>query len=114
VRADRDRLHRILLNLMTNAVKFTPKGGQVSVGCSTVADRVLIQVSDTGRGIPPDMLGRVFEPFVQVNSDDATNQKGMGLGLAIGRELARAMGGDLVVESAVGRGSIFTISLPAA
>jgi signal transduction histidine kinase len=114
VRADRDQLQRNLLNLLTNAVKFTPNGGQVSVGCSTVGDRVLIRVSDTGRGIPPEMLDRVFQPFVQVETDDAANQKGMGLGLAIGRELARAMGGDLVVESAVGRGSIFTISLPGA
>ena len=114
VRADRDRLQRILLNLLTNAVKFTPRGGRVSVGCSAVADRVLIHVTDTGRGIPAEMLGRIFQPFVQVDADDATNQKGMGLGLAIGRELARAMGGDLAVESAVGRGSIFTISHPAA
>ena len=114
VRADRDRLQRIVLNLLTNAAKFTPSGGQVSVACSSVADRVLIRVSDTGRGIPDEMLTRVFQPFVQVDAKDASNQSGMGLGLAIGRELARAMGGDLAVESAVGRGSIFTITLPSA
>lgn len=114
VRADRDRLQRIVLNLLSNAAKFTPSGGQVSVACSTVADRVLIRVSDTGRGIPEEKLGTVFQPFVQVDSKDASNQGGMGLGLAIGRELARAMGGDIAVESAVGRGSIFTVSLPAA
>ena len=114
VRADRDRLQRILLNLLTNAAKFTPNGGQVSVGCSVVADRVAIHVADTGRGIPPEMLERIFQPFVQVERGDAGNEHGMGLGLAIGRELARAMGGDLSVESAVGRGSIFTLTLPTA
>src|SRR5689334_1245736 len=107
VRADRDRLQRILLNLLTNAAKFTPNGGQVSVGCAVVADHAAIHVADTGRGIPPEMLERVFQPFVQVETGDAGNEHGMGLGLAIGRELARAMGGDLSVESAVGRGSIF-------
>jgi signal transduction histidine kinase len=114
VRADRDRLQRILLNLLTNAAKFTPNGGQVSVGCSLVADRAAIHVADTGRGIPPEMLDRIFQPFVQVETRDAGNEHGMGLGLAIGRELARAMGGDLSVESAVGRGSIFTLTLPTA
>jgi signal transduction histidine kinase len=114
VRADRDRLQRILLNLLTNAAKFTPNGGQVTVGCSVVADRAAIHVADTGRGIPPEMLDRIFQPFVQVESGDAGNEHGMGLGLAIGRELARAMGGDLSVESAVGRGSIFTLTLPTA
>jgi len=112
VRADRDRLQRILLNLLTNAAKFTPNGGQVSVGCDVIADRAAIRVADTGRGIPEDMLERVFQPFVQVESADARREHGMGLGLAIGRELARAMGGDLSVESAVGRGSIFTLTLP--
>ena len=114
VRADRDRLQRILLNLLTNAAKFTPHGGRVSLGCSVLADRVAIHVTDTGRGIPPEMLDRVFQPFVQVEMGDAGNEHGMGLGLAIGRELARAMGGDLSVESAVGRGSIFTLTLPIA
>ena len=114
VRADRDRLQRILLNLLTNAAKFTPNGGEVSVGCSVVANQVAIHVADTGRGIPPEMLERIFQPFVQVETGDAGNEHGMGLGLAIGRELARAMGGDLSVESAVGRGSIFTLTLPTA
>lgn len=112
VHADRDRLQRILLNLLINAAKFTPNGGKVSVGCAVVANRAAIRVADTGRGIPPEMLERVFQPFVQVDSGDAGVEHGMGLGLAIGRELARAMGGDLSVESAVGRGSIFTLTLP--
>ena len=114
IHADRDRLQRILLNLLTNAAKFTPNGGQVSMDCGVVADRAAIRVADTGRGIPSEMLEGIFQPFVQVETGDARNEHGMGLGLAIGRELARAMGGDLSVESAVGRGSIFTLTLPIA
>ena len=114
VLADRDGVRRILLNLLTNAVKFTPKGGQVSLTCAVVANQVAVHIADTGRGIPATMLERIFEPFVQVEARDASIEHGMGLGLAISRELARAMGGDLAVESAVGRGSIFTLTLPSA
>lgn len=111
--ADPDRLQQILLNLLGNASKFTPSGGKVSVRWATDGERVHIAVADTGRGIPPELLSQIFEPFVQVNRDiDARKQKGMGLGLAISRELARAMGGDITVHSVVGQGSTFTVSLP--
>ena len=111
--ADRDRLQQILLNILGNASKFTPAGGTVTVRTSTDRGCILIAIADTGRGIPPEMLSQVFEPFVQVDRDtDPKRQKGMGLGLAISRELARAMKGDITVESAVGRGSTFTVSLP--
>ena len=114
VRADPDRLQQILLNLLGNAAKFTPSGGTVTVRCTRDDAVMKIQVVDTGRGIPADRLGEIFEPFVQVDRElDAKKQKGMGLGLAISRELARAMKGDLVVESIVGVGSTFTVSLPA-
>ena len=113
--ADPDRLQQILLNLLGNAAKFTPSGGRVSVRWSRDDDRVLIAVVDTGRGIPAELLSQIFEPFVQVNREiDARKQKGMGLGLAISRELARAMGGDITLESVVGHGSTFTVCLPAA
>ncbi len=113
--ADPDRLQQILLNLLGNASKFTPSGGKVSVRWSVDGDRVRIAVTDTGRGIPAELLTQIFEPFVQVNREiDARKQKGMGLGLAISRELARAMQGDITVESVVGQGSTFTVSLPAA
>jgi PAS domain S-box-containing protein len=113
--ADPDRLQQILLNLLGNASKFTPSGGKVSVHWSTDGQRVHITVADTGRGIPAELLSQIFEPFVQVNREiDARKQKGMGLGLAISRELARAMGGDITVHSVVGEGSTFTVSLPAA
>jgi PAS domain S-box-containing protein len=112
--ADRDRLQQILLNILGNASKFTPAGGTVTVRTSTDRDCILIAIADTGRGIPAEMLPQVFEPFVQVDRHtDPKRQKGMGLGLAISRELARAMKGDITVESTIGRGSTFTVSLPA-
>lgn len=112
--ADRDRLQQILLNILGNASKFTPAGGMVTVRSSTDRDCILIAIADTGRGIPAEMLSQVFEPFVQVDRDtDPKRQKGMGLGLAISRELARAMKGDIKVESTIGRGSTFTVTLPA-
>jgi signal transduction histidine kinase len=115
VRADRDRLPQILLNLLGNASKFTPSGGRVTVRCRREADRVAIAVADTGRGIPADRLSHIFEPFVQVHRElDAGKHKGLGLGLAISRDLARAIGGDIRVESEVGKGSTFTVLLPAA
>jgi signal transduction histidine kinase len=115
VLADPDRLQQILLNLLTNAIKFTDRGGRVSVACERVRSRTLIHIRDTGRGIPVDQIERVFEPFVQVDHlGSESSHQGVGLGLAISRELARAMGGDLTVESTVGRGSGFTSALPTA
>ena len=115
VRADEEKLRQILLNLLTNALKFTPEEGSVEMLCSGDAAEVQIVVRDTGRGIPETQLRNIFEPFVQVdrNSTPAVDQ-GVGLGLAISRELARAMGGDLVVESRFGQGSTFTLTLPSA
>jgi signal transduction histidine kinase len=85
------------------------------VRCRREADRVAIAVADTGRGIPADRLSHIFEPFVQVHRElDAGKHKGLGLGLAISRDLARAIGGDIRVESEVGKGSTFTVLLPAA
>ncbi|PQV63078.1 Histidine kinase-, DNA gyrase B-, and HSP90-like ATPase [Abditibacterium utsteinense] len=113
VRVDPDRLQQILLNLLTNAIKFTPSGGHVSVAVSENKDQVLIEVHDTGRGIAKDQIGLIFEPFVQVNRlQTESSQRGIGLGLTICRELARAMNGDLTVRSILGEGSVFTLSLP--
>lgn len=114
VAADPDRLQQILLNLLTNAIKFTKPGGRISVACQQNAAKVLIHVSDTGVGIPEGKLTEIFEPFVQIVGENAPAAgHGVGLGLSISRDLARAMDGDLTVESSVGRGSIFTIALPA-
>jgi signal transduction histidine kinase len=117
VRADRDRLEQVLVNLLTNAVKYTGAGGtiRVVVECAADGGTASVRVSDTGRGIPADQLDRIFEPFVQVDrSTMSGSQQGVGLGLSISRELARAMGGDLTVESTPGVGSSFTLTLPRA
>ncbi|MFN2397986.1 MAG: hybrid sensor histidine kinase/response regulator [Gemmatimonadaceae bacterium] len=112
VRADPERLTQIILNLLTNAVKFTPAGGKITLCWRVSGDDVLVQLEDNGMGIPPDKLKSVFDPFVQVEQRRTSSNEGVGLGLAISRELARAMSGDLTVESKVGKGSIFTLRLP--
>ncbi len=113
VHADRERMTQILTNLLTNAVKFTDSGS-ITLGWHADDRAVCIDVQDTGRGIPADKLASVFDPFVQAGRSAEEQQQGVGLGLAISRELARAMGGDLTVESAVAEGSTFTLRLPRA
>ena len=118
VRADREKLMQVLLNLLSNAAKFTPAGGRVAVDCARRGDgsdthaTVFLRVTDTGVGIPRDKYDAVFEPFVQVDASPAGRTGGSGLGLAISRELARGMGGDLRVRSVVGMGTAFTVALP--
>jgi PAS domain S-box-containing protein len=111
--ADRDKVQQVLLNLLTNAVKFTAVGGLVRVdgGADETSSRVFIRVTDTGLGIPANMLESVFEPFVQVDTAPARAAEGSGLGLAISRDLARGMGGDITLQSDVGVGSVFTLHL---
>jgi signal transduction histidine kinase len=112
VEADSERFQQILLNLITNAIKFTPHGG-VSVSCDVEAAMVRIRVTDTGVGVRAEDRDRVFEPFVQVDRHlTSSTQQGVGLGLSISRELARAMHGDLTLESAAEGGSTFTLMLP--
>jgi signal transduction histidine kinase len=114
VAADSERFQQILLNLITNAVKFTSIGS-VRVTCSSDESMVRLRVTDTGVGVRPADVERVFEPFVQIDrhlTSDA--QQGVGLGLSISRELARAMRGDLTLQSIEGMGSAFTLSLPLA
>jgi PAS domain S-box-containing protein len=113
VLADPDKLQQILLNLLTNAIKFTASGGAISVSCSRESERLRIHVRDTGVGIPSEQLDLVFDPFVQLDHQPSDpTQRGVGLGLAISRELARAMNGELTVESVQGEGSVFTVELP--
>ncbi len=114
VHADPEKLRQVLLNLLTNAIKFTSPGGHVALTCERDPDaRVMrIRVRDSGRGIPEDQLERIFEPFVQVDRHRThESQQGVGLGLAISRDLARGMGGDLTAQSVVGEGSTFTLVL---
>lgn len=119
---DPQRVHQILTNLLSNAVKFTSSGGSVSVRCDLArrpnvthghtTEWARIVVADTGVGIAPDDLDRIFQPFVQVESGYTRSHGGTGLGLTISRNLAQLMGGDITVESVLGRGSTFTLWLP--
>jgi signal transduction histidine kinase len=114
VLADAEKLQQILLNLLTNASKFTPAGGTVRMWCEIAETSVRITVSDTGRGIPPEQVDRIFEAFVQVDSRLTRTEEGVGLGLAISRDLARGMHGEIAVQSEVGKGSAFTVTIPRA
>ena len=114
VLADPERVGQIFINLLSNAVKFTPSGGTVKLNCEPCGEMLAFRVSDTGIGIPTDRLDSIFDPFVQVNTRLTRTEDGIGLGLSISRELARGMGGDLTVESEMGVGSTFTLTLPLA
>jgi PAS domain S-box-containing protein len=114
VHADPERVRQVLLNLLTNAIKFTPSGGSIDVTCDADQKRVFMRVKDSGMGIPADKLDTIFEPFVQLERQHSHGRAGAGLGLAISRDLARAMNGELGVESELGQGSTFTVSLPRA
>jgi PAS domain S-box-containing protein len=109
---DRDKVLQIILNLLSNAVKFTRAEGYIALVADSTGADVCIQVRDTGRGIAVDQLPAVFEPFVQVGRRLSGADEGAGLGLAISRELARGMGGDLTAISTPGEGSTFTLTLP--
>ncbi|HEX2095128.1 MAG TPA: hybrid sensor histidine kinase/response regulator [Longimicrobiaceae bacterium] len=123
---DEDRVRQIVLNLLSNAVKFTDPGGRVTIRCGTASEDAagdrpagqgpwtLIEVEDTGVGITPEDLARIFDPFVQVDDTQTRREGGAGLGLTISRTFARLMGGDLTARSRVGTGSVFTLWLPAA
>ncbi len=113
VRGDVEKVRQVMLNLLANAVKFTEPGGVISVSTDADERHVRIHVHDTGRGIPPEQLARVFDAFVQVDRHlTPESQQGVGLGLAISRDLAVGMGGSLSAESTVGAGSTFTLTLP--
>jgi len=113
VRADPEKVRQVLLNLVTNAVKFTEPGGRIAVECDGDDEHVRIVVRDTGRGIPDEHLARIFDPFVQIDREHTPkSQQGVGLGLSISRDLAHGMGGSLSAASVLGHGSAFTLTLP--
>ena len=108
------RVTQILVNLLSNAAKFTAPGGRIGVEAAPRDDRVEITVWDHGEGIDGDLLGRLFEPYAQGRRTRGENEHGTGLGLALSKRLAESQGGRITVESQVGAGSRFTLSLPAA
>ena len=115
VRGDLERLQQVLINIVGNAVKYTNAGGAIEVACSADADSITIEVSDTGCGIPDEMLESVFEPYVRLRATGNTSTPvGTGLGLAISRDLVRLMGGTLIARSRLGAGSTFILTLPRA
>jgi PAS domain S-box-containing protein len=114
VHADAEKVVQILLNLVSNAIKFTSSGGVVAIDAAAEGARVALTVRDTGIGIPEEKLSVIFDRFVQLDTRFTRSAGGTGLGLAISRDLARAMGGDLVAASVEGEGSAFTLLLPAA
>lgn len=113
VRADRHRLREIVLNLASNAIKYTPPGGKVEVVAAKEDGAVVLAVRDTGVGIPPEAFERLFEPFYRVEGTTAQRgESSTGLGLAITERLVKAHGGDITVESTPGGGSVFTVRFP--
>ena len=111
--ADERKVKQILLNLLSNAVKFTPDGGRVEVSARLDTARVEIAVKDTGVGIAPEDQASLFEEFKQVGNDSSRKAEGTGLGLALTRRLVELHGGEIQVDSAVGKGSTFRVLLPA-
>ena len=109
--SDQDKVKQILLNLLSNAAKFTEQG-QICLDCRSDDEMLYFSVTDTGIGIPPDALERIFEEFQQVDTGPSRRYGGTGLGLSISRRLARLLGGELTVSSIEGQGSTFTLSMP--
>ena len=109
--SDSLRIQQVLINLLSNAVKFTEKG-EVSLLVTREGDQTMLRVGDTGIGMTPDQLARLFAPFEQADSSTTRRYGGTGLGLAISLKLAKLMGGHIAAESTVGAGSVFTVSLP--
>lgn len=112
VKGDDEQIGLMIRNLLENAVRYTPDGGTVALEVTTNDSAALIRVQDTGMGIPREAQGRVFERFFRVDRARARDRGGTGLGLAIVKHVAELHGGDVLVESELGEGSIFTVSLP--
>ncbi len=110
--ADPRRIRQVLNNLLENAIKYSPNGGQITITCEVEGDFVVVSVADQGQGIAAEHFGRVFERFFQVDSASTRKSGGIGLGLAIAKGIVEAHGGRIWVESVPGQGSIFRFTLP--
>jgi heavy metal sensor kinase len=113
VYGNEDQLIRMFLNLLDNAIRYTPPGGRITLGCTRANGTIRISISDTGTGIAPEHLPRVFDRFYRVDRGRSRAQGGSGLGLAIAQSIAQMHGGQIIVESQIGKGSTFTVALPA-
>jgi signal transduction histidine kinase len=113
VSTDPDRLTQVIDNLVSNAIKFSPRNAEVVLSAGRAGDRARIKVRDHGPGIPPDYRERIFDRFVQVDATDRRRRGGTGLGLSIAREIVTLLGGTIDFESAPGRGTIFKVEIPA-
>jgi CheY-like chemotaxis protein/anti-sigma regulatory factor (Ser/Thr protein kinase) len=115
VNGDSTRLEQIVTNLLTNAVKYTPPRGSITIVAAAEDDRVVIRVADTGIGIDPGLLPHIFERFIQADTGPARGHGGLGLGLTLVKHFVEVHGGQVTAQSeGAGRGSVFTVSLPAA
>jgi two-component system phosphate regulon sensor histidine kinase PhoR len=112
MRADKEKIISLLINLLGNAIKYTLPGGEVRLSVETESDSVKIHVEDTGVGIPTEALERIFERFYRCQDPRTADQAGNGLGLSLAKEVALLHGGDLTVQSELNRGSRFTLHLP--
>jgi len=110
---DPARMEKVLINLLTNAIKYTPAGGMIAVRWNRTEEEATVEVEDTGVGIPPEDLSKVFDRFHQVRGNAANQNQGVGIGLALAKELVGQHGGRIDVQSEVGRGTLFRIHLPA-
>ncbi len=110
--ADRDRINQVIMNLLDNAIKFTDAGGNINISAKRADDFCLIEISDTGVGIPQSELPHVFDKFYQVESSMTRQRGGIGLGLPICKELIKAHGGDIWVSSSLGKGTTFSLTIP--
>ncbi|HEY6089441.1 MAG TPA: HAMP domain-containing sensor histidine kinase, partial [Gemmatimonadaceae bacterium] len=109
---DEDRINEVLGNLISNAFKFTPRGGKVALTVASADNKIVITVTDTGAGISPEQLPNIFDKFFQADNQAQAATKGTGLGLAIAREIVEAHGGQITVESREGEGTTFVVTLP--
>jgi len=110
--ADSVKFKQILYNLLSNAIKFTDQGGSVTMGINTTDEIISVFVKDSGIGISPDDQNKLFNPFYQVDSSNAREYEGTGLGLALVKNFVEMHGGEIWVESEVGKGSTFTFTIP--
>jgi two-component system sensor histidine kinase VicK len=110
--ADKERIEQVLINLISNSVKYTPEGGQIDITAFCRDEKISVRVSDNGIGIPEEDIGHIFERFYRVEKSRTSETGGTGLGLAIARELIEAHGGTIEIESELEKGSVVTVTLP--